>query len=187
MAVIRLSWGRWLVNLLPVAQRTNDFTIGIVEDTSSIPLRTFLLEEMLARASCYKHVSLGPQDLVRSLGTHVWPYTQTRQPIRPKDPAVPRGEECCKAYPGLGNRSIFYPGSSAGSTITWHRPDTVFSYYVAAAYGIILKLRNDGKRLRFHAARSGLFLYLFAYLIHSFGVSACCTSWTIIFVVCPCY
>ena len=83
-----------------------------------IPLRTFLLKEMLARASYYKHVSLGPQDLDRSLGRHVRPYTETRQPIRPKDPAVPRGGECYKAYPGLGNRSIFYPGSSAGSTIT---------------------------------------------------------------------
>ena len=40
-------------------------------------------------------------------------------PIRPKDPAVPRGGECCKAYPGLGNRSIFYPGSSLVSTITF--------------------------------------------------------------------
>ena len=73
---------------------------------------------MLARASYYKHVSLGPQDLDRSLGRHVRPYTETRQPIRPKDPAVPRGGECYKAYPGLGNRSIFYPGSSVGSTIT---------------------------------------------------------------------
>ena len=83
-----------------------------------IPLRTFLFKELLARASYYKHVSLGPQDLDRSLGRHVRPYTETRQPIRPKDPAVPRGGECYKAHPGLGNRSIFYPGSSVGSTIT---------------------------------------------------------------------
>ena len=27
--------------------------------------------------------------------------------------------KCDKAYPGLGNRSIFYPGSSKGSTITF--------------------------------------------------------------------
>ena len=26
---------------------------------------------------------------------------------------------CCKAYPGLGNQSIFYPRSSVGSTITF--------------------------------------------------------------------
>ena len=57
-----------------------------------IPLRTFLLKEMLARASYYKHVSLGPQDLDRSLGRHVRPYTETRQPIRPKHPAVQGGE-----------------------------------------------------------------------------------------------
>ena len=73
---------------------------------------------MLARASFFKHVSLGPQDFDRSLGRHVQLYTETRQPIRPKDPAVTRGGECYKAYPGLGNRSIFYPGSSVGSTIT---------------------------------------------------------------------
>ena len=28
-------------------------------------------------------------------------------------------EQCYKAYPGLGNRSIFYPGSSVGNTITF--------------------------------------------------------------------
>ena len=61
---------------------------------------------------------MGLQDLDRSLGRHVRPNTEARQPIRPKDPAVPRGGECYKAYPGLGNRSTFYPGSSVGSTIT---------------------------------------------------------------------
>ena len=71
---------------------------------------------MLARASYYNHVSLGPQDLDRSLGRRVRPYTETRKPIRPKDPAVPRGGECYKARPGLGNRSILYPGTSVGTT-----------------------------------------------------------------------
>ena len=47
--------------------------------------------DLLARASFYKHVSLGSQDLDRSLGRHVRPYTETRQPIRPKYPPVPRG------------------------------------------------------------------------------------------------
>ena len=86
-----------------------------------IPLRTFLLKGMLARASYYKHVSLGPQDLGRSLGRHVRPYSIYGDPstdIRPKDPAVPTGGECYKAYPRLCNRSIVYPGSSVGSTIT---------------------------------------------------------------------
>ena len=73
---------------------------------------------MLARVSYYKHVSLVAQDLDRSLGRHVRRYTETRQPIHAKDPAVPRGGECYKAYPGLGNRSIFYPGGSVGTTIT---------------------------------------------------------------------
>ena len=76
---------------------------------------------MLARACYYKHVSLGPQDLYRSLGRHVRPYTETRQRIRPQDPAVPRGGKCYKAHPGLGNRSIFHPGSSVCSTITYAR------------------------------------------------------------------
>ena len=115
--------GRRLVDLLPVAQRTNAFTIGIDGRTRvRIPLRTFLFEELLARASYYKHVSQGPQDLDRSLGRHVRPYTETRQRIRPKDPAVPRGENVIRftpRYSGLGNRSIFYPGSSVGSTITF--------------------------------------------------------------------
>ena len=48
-------------------------------------------EEMLARASYYKHVSLSRQDLDRSLGRHVRPYTETPQPIRSKDPAISRG------------------------------------------------------------------------------------------------
>ena len=57
-------------------------------DPSRIPLRTFLLKEVLARASysgVFKNVSLGLQDLDRSLGRQVRPYTETRQPIRPKD------------------------------------------------------------------------------------------------------
>ena len=56
-----------------------------------IPLRTFLSKEVLARASYYKHVSQGPQDLDRSLGRHVRPHTETRQPIRPKDSSVQKG------------------------------------------------------------------------------------------------
>ena len=92
---IRLSLGRRLDNILPVAQRTNAFTNGVVRKTRvRIPNRTFLLKEMLARASYYKHISLGPQDLDRSLGRHVRPYTETRHTTRPKDPAVPRGGEC---------------------------------------------------------------------------------------------
>ena len=49
------------------------------------------------------------------MGRHVRPVTET--PQRPKAPAVPRGGKCFKAYSGLGNQSIFYPGSSVGSTI----------------------------------------------------------------------
>ena len=79
----------------------------------------FFYKKLFSRASYYKQVSLNPQDLDRSFGRHVRPYTETRQPIRLKDPAVPRGGKCYKAYPGLGNRSIFYLGSSVGKTITF--------------------------------------------------------------------
>ena len=73
-------------------------TNGVVGRTPvRISLRTFFLKEGLARASYYEHVSLDPQDLDRGLGRHVRPYMETRQPIRLKDPAVPRGEECYKA------------------------------------------------------------------------------------------
>ena len=113
---------RWIFYLGSSVGST--ITFGVVGRTRvRIPLRTFLLKEMLARASYYKHVSLGPQDLDRSLGRHVPgttavygdPSTDTSQRSRRS-----KGGKCCKAYPGLGNRSIFYPGSSVGSTITIH-------------------------------------------------------------------
>ena len=99
----------------PGSSAGSTITFGIVEDASSNPTPNISFKRS-ACASYYKHVSLGPQDLDRSLSRHVRPYTETRQPIRSKDPAVPRGGECYKVYPGLGNRSIL--GSSAGSTIT---------------------------------------------------------------------
>ena len=64
-------------------------TFGIVEDRSSNPTSNISLKEILARASYCKHVSLGLQDLDRSLGRHVRPYTETSQPIRPKDIPCP--------------------------------------------------------------------------------------------------
>ena len=95
VSVIRLTLG-WVIDrsFTPIAQYQVGGTITFGVDGRTrvrIPLRTFLLEEMLARASYYKHVSLGSQDLDRSLGRHVRPYTETRQPIRPKYPPVPRG------------------------------------------------------------------------------------------------
>ena len=96
-------------------------TFGVIEDTSSNPTSNISFKKKCLRVSYYKHIYLGPQDLDRSLGRHVRPYTETRQPIRPEDPAVPRGGECYKDNPGLGNRSIVYPGSSVGSTITMPR------------------------------------------------------------------
>ena len=53
------------------------------------------------------------------VGTYHRMWRPVNRYIHPKDPTFPRGGECCKAYPGLGNRSIFYPGSSVGSTITF--------------------------------------------------------------------
>lgn len=47
--------------------------------------------------------------------------TEIRQPMRPKDPTVLRRGECYtrKAYPGLGNRTTFYPRlARTGNTFT---------------------------------------------------------------------
>ena len=49
-------------------------------------------------------------------------YDRIKRPVNryiPKIPPFQRGGECYKAYPGLGNRSILYPGSSVGITITF--------------------------------------------------------------------
>ena len=98
----------WVIDrsIYPGCLVASPITFGIVEDTSPTSSISFTIN---VRASYYKYVCLGPQDLNRSLGKHVRPYTETRQPIRPKHPAVPRGVECYKAYHGLGNRSIYLP------------------------------------------------------------------------------
>ena len=61
--------------MVPPSQFASSRTRG------KILLRIFLLKALLARASYYKRVSLGPQDLDRSLGRHVPTYVETRQPI----------------------------------------------------------------------------------------------------------
>ena len=104
--------------LRPFSIHLGHSTHGVVGRTRvRIPLRTILFKELLARASYYKHVSLGPQDLDRSLGRHVRPYTETRNRYVPKIRPFEGGENVIRLT-GLGNRSIFYPGSSVGITIT---------------------------------------------------------------------
>ena len=63
-------------------------------------------------------VSLGRQEFKRSWGRQVRSHTEICHSVCPKDPVVPMGGECFKAYPGQGNRSIFYPGSSVDYTLT---------------------------------------------------------------------
>ena len=58
----------------------------------------------------------------RSLGRHVRPYTETRQPIRPKDPAVPRENAIRLILGWVIDRYFTPPGSSVGSTITIWAP-----------------------------------------------------------------
>ena len=48
-----------------------------------------------------------------------WVAPQLKRLRSPPCAVISKGGECYKAYPGLGNRSIFYPGSSVGSTITF--------------------------------------------------------------------
>ena len=43
-------------------------------------------------------------------------YSECVMSRRPKYPAVERGGEWCKDYPGLGNRSVLYPYSSLGNS-----------------------------------------------------------------------
>ena len=105
----------------PGSSAGSTVTFGIVKKTSSNPTSNiYFKRNACVCALLLKNVFLGPQDLDRGFGRHVRPYTETRQPIRPKDPAVPRKNVIPgKAYPGLGNRSIFYPGSSVGSIVTF--------------------------------------------------------------------
>ena len=51
-------------------------------------------------------------------GVHVHGRSITGLSSLAKYSAVQRGEECSKDYPGLGNRTILYPYSSAGITFT---------------------------------------------------------------------
>ena len=71
----------------PGSSAGSTITFGVDGRTRvRIPLRTFLLEEMLARASYYKHVSLGPQDL-----DEVWvgTYDRIRRPVNRYVPKIP--------------------------------------------------------------------------------------------------
>ena len=62
-----ISNSRPTAHVLPTTSVGSTFTFGVVVRTRvRIPLRTFLLKQMLARASYDKHVSLGAQDLDRS-------------------------------------------------------------------------------------------------------------------------
>ena len=75
---------------------------------------------MIARASYY--INMSPW--VPRIWIEVWvgTYDRIRRPVNryvPKIPPFQGGGNVIKLYyPGLGNRSIFYPGSSVGSTIT---------------------------------------------------------------------
>ena len=94
--VIRLSLSRRLVNLLPVAQRTNAFTNGVVDRTWVVgrqfdltsTMKTIFKEKWIF--SCQEsdnHFPWVPRDCCIELRSrHVRPHTKT------KNPAVQKGE-----------------------------------------------------------------------------------------------
>ena len=104
-SVIRLSLGRRLVKLLPVAQRTKAFTNkwrrrqtmgrwSWVRISRPPWRKKTLFQEKKWITSCQesdKSLSPGPQGCKKLPSRHVRPHTKT------KNPAVQRGEECYKA------------------------------------------------------------------------------------------
>ena len=98
--VIRLSLGRRLVNLLPVAQRTNAFTNGVV-DRPWVVSREFesrVHRERFLKKSEFPHVKnlinhspWVPRYCEELRSRHVRPHTKT------KNPAVQKGGHCYKA------------------------------------------------------------------------------------------
>ena len=94
-------------------------TFGIVEDTSSDPTSNISFQRVACACVLLQTCLPGSP----GFGSKFWvsTYDRIRRPDNryvPKIPPFHGGENVTKAYPGLGNRSIFYPGSSAGSTIT---------------------------------------------------------------------
>ena len=104
--VIRLSLGRRLVNLLPVAQRTNALTFGIVEDTSSNPTSNISFQRIACAWHCLLLQTMSPW--VPRIWIEVWvgTYDRIRRPVNryvPKIPPFQGGENVIRLYPGLGN------------------------------------------------------------------------------------
>ena len=97
----------------PYSSVGDTFTFDAVEDTGSNLASNVSFIGTLARASLNAYVvgSSGIDIAGKSANGRI-------RYRRHKDPAVPREGECCKDHPGLGNRSIFYSGSSVASTFT---------------------------------------------------------------------
>ena len=100
-SVIRLSLGRRLVNILPVPQRTNAFTNGVVGRTmgrwswvriSRAPWKRFLKKSEYPHVkNLINHSLWVPRDCKELRSRQVRPHTKT------KNPAVQSGGECYKA------------------------------------------------------------------------------------------
>ena len=100
----------------PYSSVGNTFTFDVVKDTGSNLTSNDSFIETLARASLQTYHPDYPNRYWNEAGRSAYGRTRYRNP---QNPAVQRGGECYKDYPGdylgLGNRSIFYPYSSVGN------------------------------------------------------------------------
>ena len=96
---------------------------------------------MLARASYYKHVSLGPQDLDRSLGA----YDRIRRSINryvPNTPLFQGGGGCYKAEPELPGEKMDRISSSSFSCITLNLQISYFPFLEGSSSHLFPWRRN---------------------------------------------
>ena len=88
----------------PYSSVGNTFTSDVVQVTGSNLTSNVYFIETLARASLKPHIPGSPSNETKRVGQRADVYGFDA----PKHPAVQRGAECYKDYPGLGNRSAFY-------------------------------------------------------------------------------
>ena len=135
----------------PCSSVGNSITFDVVQVTGRTSLLTSNVSftETLPRAHLKKHTHLpgSPGNETNRVGQRTDVCIRFR---RRKDPAVQRGGECYKDYPGLGNRSVCYPYSSVGNTFT----QTRYSVWSLPAVRRPWDCSWEGKRTTIHEASS---------------------------------